>query len=251
MRFLIALFAAAGLFAAGLFAAAPAAAQSLSPDQEKAVEQMIGDYFIKNPQKMEAVLDNLQLYMAAQEELAFQRALAAREKDLYRNMDDFSMGPKDAPITIVEFFDYNCGYCKRAFAPLMQVLRENSDVRLVFKELPILNDDSRTAARIALSIGDQLQFLTFHTKLMTHRGPVNAATIDKTLAEMQLTREAFDNPGLKRRAAEILAKNDSLARELKINGTPAFLINGKLYPGALDAEGLQDALASARAALKN
>lgn len=246
MRLLIALFAAAGLFAA-----VPAAAQSLSPDQEKAVEKMIGDYFIKNPQKMEAVLDNLQLYMAAQEELAFQRALAAREKDLYRNMDDFSMGPKDAPITIVEFFDYNCGYCKRAFAPLMQVLRENSDVRLVFKELPILNDDSRTAARIALSIGDQLQFLTFHTKLMTHRGPVNAAIIDKTLAEMQLTREAFDNPGLKRRAEEILAKNDSLARELKINGTPAFLINGKLYPGALDAEGLQDALASARAALKN
>lgn len=248
MRFLTGLAMAAIMWA---LPHTPAAAQALSDAQEKAIEQLIADYFIKNPEKMADVLNNLTQYYEAKEKKEFADMLSKRSDEIFYSKDDFSMGPKDAPITIVEFFDYNCGYCKRAFAPLMQVLRENSDVRLVFKEFPILSDDSRTAARLALSIEDQLTFLTFHTKLMSHGGPINEPMLDKTLAELKLSRAELEAPETRRKAEAVLAGNKKLAQDLNINGTPAFLVNDTLYPGALDAAGLADAIATAREELKS
>ena len=228
----------------------PASAQQLTKQQQEAIDKQIESYFIRNPEKLEMALDNLQVYMEARQVREQQRALTANADKLYFNKADYAMGPNNAPITIVEFFDYNCGYCKRSFAPLMEVLRENKDVRLVFKEYPILGDGSRDASRLALAIEDKLQYLTYHSKLMTHKGRIDRPIIDKTLADMKLSAETIRRNANKTKFQNHLNETRDLARTLGINGTPAFIINGKLFPGAFDKDELNSAVKQARADLK-
>lgn len=241
------------MIAALLFALAPALtpaqADALSDTQKQEVEKLIADYFVANPEALGRALDNMQTHYQKLEEERKIAAIRNNAKDLYFADGDFSMGPKDAPITIVEFFDYNCGYCKRAFDPLMQVLNENDDVRLVFKELPILSDGSRRAAQAALAIDDQLKFLTFHTKLMTHQGSINDAVVDRALEEIKLSPAEIRRIGQGKEVQEVLNRNQRVASVLGISGTPAFVINDKIFPGALEKATLDQVISEARAAL--
>ncbi len=222
----------------------PATAQDAA--QEKIIEDVISDYFIRNPEKLGEALNNLQAYYQQQERMKAEKALSDNADELFKSPADFTMGPADAPITIVEFFDYNCGYCKRAFTPLMQILNENDDVRLVFKEYPILNQDSRLAAKTALAIDDQLQFLTFHTKLMNHQGSITPTVIDKIISEMKLSSTEIASRLDTDKVNQTLARTNQLAGRLGINGTPAFVINDKLYPGALSLDDFKTAVNTAR-----
>lgn len=239
------------LLVAGLLMLAPAQAAPFSAAQEKAIEKMIADYFIANPEKLGGALDNMQTHYQELEKLRLAQTIEDSADALYRTASDFTLGRADAPITIVEFFDYNCGYCKRALAPLMQTLDENDDVRLVFKELPILSDSSRVAATTALAIDDPLTFLSYHTKLMTHKGSVNQTVIDKTLKELKLSPKAIAKKAQSADIAKAIENTSQLATRLGINGTPAFVINGEIFPGALEAADLTAAIVEARKKLTN
>ena len=160
------------------------------------------------------------------------------------------MGPQNAPITIVEFFDYNCGYCKRSFAPLMEVLEENKDVRLVFKEYPILGEPSYLASSTALAINDKMKYLTYHSKLMTHSGRVSQAVVEKILGELKLPPQKLQADARSDKYVLQLAETRQLADAIGVNGTPAFVINGQLFPGALNKAELTQAIKFARAELK-
>ena len=135
---------------------------------------------MRNPEKLEQALNNMQRYLTQRAQREQEEALR-NANNLFHNDSDYSMGPSNASVTIVEFFDYNCGYCKRSFAPLMKVLEENNDVRLVFKEYPILGEASYLAWSAALAINDKLKYLTYHSKLMTHQGRISESVIEKTL----------------------------------------------------------------------
>lgn len=228
----------------------PAQAQELNKQQQEAVDKQIESYFIRNPEKLELALDNLQVFMEARQLRERERALNDNADNLYRNAADYAMGPDAAPITIVEFFDYNCGYCKRSFAPLMEVLRENKDVRLVFKEYPILGEGSRDASSAALAIEDKLKYLTYHSKLMTHQGRIEKPIIDKTLGDIKLSAEKIRQKSGQPKFQSHLENTRQLARSIGITGTPAFIINGTLFPGALDKDELNSAIKQARADLK-
>lgn len=234
-----------------LFNAQARAETTLSPAQKQQIESMIADYFIQNPEALGSALDNMQAHYQRLETERRQKAVRDNAKDLFKGVGDFSMGPKDAPITIVEFFDYNCGYCKQVFEPLMQVLQENDDVRLVFKEMPILNATSTEAAQTALAIDDQLKFLTFHTKLMTHRGSINSALIERTLEELKLSPAAIRKAAQDPEIADIINRNQRLASQLGITGTPAFIINDEIHAGALDKESLDEIIMRLREKLAN
>lgn len=225
-------------------------AAELNKADQQAIDKQISDYFIRNPEMLEKALDNLQVYMEARQLRERERALADNADKLYRNKLDYTMGPANAPITIVEFFDYNCGYCKRSFAPLMEVLRENKDVRLVFKEYPILGEGSHDASRIALAIEDKLKYLTYHSKLMNHKGRIATPIIEKTLAEMKLSPNQMTAKSNQGKYRAYLDETRQLARAIGITGTPAFIINGTLFPGALDKDELNSAIKQARAMLE-
>jgi protein-disulfide isomerase len=213
------------------------------------IETIINDYLMENPEALANALTNMQNYFRQAEKDMVQRAITVQSDALFANPADFTMGPKDAPITIVEFFDYNCGYCKRVFPTLMEVLNENDDVRVVFKELPILSEASRTAAQTALALDDQLSFLTFHAKLMNNKSRLSEAFIGQTLSDMGVDKAAVEARRQSPAINQHLDANAALANDLQIEGTPAFVIGNQVLPGALDKQEFEDVLAQMRAEL--
>lgn len=223
---------------------------ALSAEDKKQIDKQIEDYFMRNPEKLEQALENMQAFMEDRTNRQQAEALLQNADKLYRDEADYTMGPQNAPITIVEFFDYNCGYCKRSFAPLMEVLEENKDVRLVFKEYPILGEPSYLASSTALAINDKMKYLTYHSKLMTHSGRVSQAVVEKILGELKLPPQKLQADARSDKYVLQLAETRQLADAIGINGTPAFVINGQLFPGALNKAELTQAIKFARAELK-
>lgn len=223
---------------------------ALSAEDRKQIDKQIEDYFMRNPEKLEQALENMQAFMEDRTNRQQAEALLQNADKLYRDEADYTMGPQNAPITIVEFFDYNCGYCKRSFAPLMEVLEENKDVRLVFKEYPILGEPSYLASSTALAINDKMKYLTYHSKLMTHSGRVSQAVVEKILGELKLPPQKLQADARNDKYVLQLAETRQLADAIGVNGTPAFVINGQLFPGALNKAELTQAIKFARAELK-
>lgn len=244
----------AGLAAALCLAAlaslpVPAAAHDgpLSEADKAAVEALVRDWIARNP---EAIIESIEA-MRAREEEAERLAQAARaaelEEELERDPRDPVLGNPDGDVTLVEFFDYQCGFCKRMLDPMLDVARLDGGVRLVMKEFPILGPVSVTAARAALAARAQGGYEAMHIGMMRVPGRLTEEAV------FQIAREAgLDVARLVRdmEAPEIgahIARARELAGALSINGTPAFVIAGEVVPGAVGGERLAALVARARA----
>jgi len=243
-RFLTALFCLA--FGLNL-ALTSAQAETFNAAEKKSIEAVVQDYLMQNPEALASALQNMQVYYEQADETRIQRTIAQNAELLFRNKADFSMGPVDAPVTIVEFFDYNCGYCKRVFPVLMEVVNQRDDVRVVFKEFPILSDSSEVAARTALTLDNQLNFLTFHARLMNNKAGLNDGFISQTLADLELDERTIVAQRSSQRITDILDENRQLAQALDVAGTPAFVIGNQVYPGALEKHEFEAAIEAALA----
>ena len=157
------------------------------------------------------------------------------------------VGNKDAEITVVEFFDYNCGYCKRAVPDIRAILEEDKNVKFVFKEMPILGPSSRTAAQYALAAHKQGKYFDYHAKLMEHRGPKDEATLEKMAKDLDLNVDQMKVDANSEETNQAIEDSINLAGEIGIRGTPAFVIESELYRGYLGLEGLKAEIAKARA----
>ena len=153
---------------------------------------------------------------------------------------------KNADITIFEFFDYNCGYCKSVVKLLLDTINEDKKINLVFVEFPILSEDSYTASLAALAAEKQNLYSKFHVSLMKVRGRINEKQIFKTAKEVGLDinklKLDMENPDIQL----ILKTNREVAKLLKLNGTPAFIIGDVIYPGAIKKDQLKKAIKSYR-----
>lgn len=144
------------------------------------------------------------------------------------------VGPKDAKIAVVEFFDYNCGYCKQAANDLARLIEEEKgSVKFLFKELPILSDSSELAARYALAANRQGKYLEYHLALMNSSGGYTEASLEATARQVGLDVEKLKKDANSQDVRDALAKNMELARELGVRGTPFFVIGKKKVPGAI------------------
>ena len=156
------------------------------------------------------------------------------------------MGNPNGSLTVYEFSDYNCGYCKRMFAPIMQMLAANSDVRMVIKEFPILSQSSVTAAKAGIAAKKQGKFKSFHAEMMTYRGQVNDTSIMQAAGEAGLDlaqlKQDMDSP----ETTAIITRTRSAAAALSINGTPALVIGDTVVPGAISMEELQTVINKVR-----
>ena len=227
----------------GIFAAPTLTTEVLAED---AFEKKVENFLMQNPDVLARALENLQDYYAIEGAKRQRQSVLDNAEELYSSNSDFTLGPKNASVTIVEFFDYNCGYCKRVFPSLMKIVEENDDVRVVFKEFPILSENSRTAASYALALDEQLKFLTYHSKLMSSRGSINPALLERTLKEIGVDVEAIKSRAAGTSIAETIDRTQALAGALGINGTPAFVINDEIHPGALSEDQLRELVAEAR-----
>ena len=218
--------------------AQPASAE-LDSGERAEVRAIIQQYLVENPELIREVLTNL----AQREQRAeLDRALAVARQD----EEDGLLGNPDGDVTIYEFSDYNCGYCKRVFNDLRQVLSEDPNVELRVKEFPILSDSSVVAARAGLAAQRQGKFETFHIAMMQSVGGISERTIQDAAKLAGLDMKQFAKDRVDGAIDARLSVNTALARQLKITGTPALIIGDVIVPGAVSAAQIKELVAVAR-----
>jgi protein-disulfide isomerase len=236
---------------AGLLAACqPAAKTTDEPSKaETAFGESVRAYLLDHPEVITEAVAKLQdrerADAAAQAHADAKRLIPKHRAALERDGRDYVANP-DGRVTVVEFFDYNCGYCKIAAPEILRIIEQNPDVRVVFKELPIFGEASDTAARIALTDAGKANALALYKTWMAEK-PLDEAGIDRHLTELGLNpaavRKAAAAPAIDKQIADIR----ELAVALKIQGTPVFIVGDVMIPGA-DMDALRAAITQAKAA---
>lgn len=214
---------------------------------QKAFDMVLGDsvrsYLLSNPEILEEMATRLQEKQLAQQSDDARKAIAANRAALERDPRDVVINP-GGKITVVEFYDYRCGYCKTIAPELAELVQENKDIRLVLKEFPIFGGASDLAARAALTPAGRAAGLDFHQALMEERN-LNEATIARLAQAAGIRPEALSAAHRDESITRHLADTRRLAESLRIEGTPAFIVGDRLIPGA-DLEALKTAIDAAR-----
>ena len=204
------------------------------------LDSIIKEFIQNNP---EVVRDTL-IALAAREETERKQAGLSRVRD---DQGDPVMGNPDGAITLYEFSDYNCGYCKRVFEPIQQVLRDNLDVRLVIKEFPILSQSSLVAAQAAIAAEMQGKFADYHIGMMTYRGQITNDVVMRVAEQARLDNTQLQKDMESAETAAIIQRTREAAAALALNGTPALVIGDTVVPGAIGLDELVGLIADERA----
>jgi protein-disulfide isomerase len=232
------------LSAAGLMFV-PAAANAFTEAEKAELGEVIRDYILENPALiLEAVEKHREAETAKAEEKT-QDYL----KDNYEALAGKglpSVGPEDADVTIVEFMDYNCGYCKRALPDITKLLDEDKSVRFVFHEMPVLGPTSHTAALWALAAHKQDKYFEYHAALMDHKGSKTEKELEKLGEQVGLDVAKLKEDAKSEAVNKELMTGMEIARSLGLQGTPAFIVGDQVFRGYIGHEGLVQAIKSAR-----
>lgn len=226
----------------------PAVAQSASfdPAQTSEIEAIVRAYLLAHP---EIIVEAVTLYEKAQEEqqLAMQQEqIVARRADLVDRATSPVVGNPDGDVTLVEFFDYQCPYCKRMVERMEELMAEDPDLRVVFKEFPILGPNSVIAAKAALAAREQGLYEELHGEMMAHDGQLNEELIHQMAGRVGLDVERLIRDMESPQVLAEIAANLELAQAIGVRGTPAFVIGDQLVPGAVGLEVLQDLIRQQR-----
>ena len=196
------------------------------------IELIVKNFLSKNPEFIKSTLDNYQFKLAKEKKKG--------AINLLKEIKNPGIFQKNADITIFEFFDYNCGYCKSVTKMIMNLLSEDKKINFVFVEFPILSQQSYKAALAALASKEQGLYNDFHLSLMNIRGRIDEDKIFETAKNIGLNIDKLKNDMLNPSIQNILDKNREVAKRLGLNGTPAFIIGDIIYPGAIKKSGLQE-----------
>ncbi|CAA7625620.1 Protein-disulfide isomerase [Candidatus Terasakiella magnetica] len=246
---LTAAFALTGL----LLAATPAAAQDappLSPKQAEAVKKIVRDYLMEHPEVLGEALEALREKMRVQAEADAHKMLEARKDEILKNADDPQGGNLKGDVTVVEFFDYNCGFCRQTFDPMWDAVKADGKTRVVMKEFPVLGPDSVIAARVALvaKAQSQAKYDEIHRGMMKYRGRLNEEAIFRIARDagfnVDQLKKDIDGADITRQ----LKKNAELAHSLEIGATPTFIIGDRIIASALDQSTVKQLIEAARKA---
>jgi protein-disulfide isomerase len=224
---------------------ASASAAAASPDKA-ALGKAIREYLMANPEVLVEAMQELERKQDSQQSSQAQKAIQEHRDALINDPETPITGNPNGDVTIVEFSDYQCPYCKRAHATVKSVLAADGKVRLVFKDLPILGEPSRIAALAALAARAQNKHLAMHNALMEYAGKLDRDKIMELAGSAGLDvgqlQKDMEDPKLK----AIIDRNMELAQALGVRGTPAFVVGKQFVPGAVDANALKQLIADAR-----
>jgi len=194
-------------------------------------DAVIEDFIRNNPE----VLRDALISLAAREEAERKQTGLAKVRD---DMGDPVMGNPNGKITLYEFSDYNCGYCKRVFEPIQQLLHDNPDVRLVIKEFPILGQSSLVAAKAAIASQMQGKFGAYHIAMMTYRGQITDDVVMRLAAQAGVDEKQLKLDMESQKTAAIIQRTREAATALEINGTPGIVVGNTVIPGAIGLDEL-------------
>lgn len=237
---------AAGLVAFGAAAEDKVAVEDLSVEQ---VEKIVHDYLMREPEIIYQALEELQKRQAAEQAERQKEMLVSRKDELLNDPATPIAGNPEGDVTLVEFFDYRCGYCRRVLSSMQALMSEDQGLRVAFKELPVLGEDSVRAARAALAsqMQDQSLYIDFHLALMEAED-LSPAGIRASASQIGLDPDQLEQDMESDEVAEAIEANYQLASALGIEGTPAFVIGENLVPGAVDKGRLEELINEARTA---
>lgn len=243
------------LVALGAFVAARAtspvrlAAQSAAAEatgDKAALGRSIREYLLANPEVLMDAMQELERRQDSQRDAVAQKAIEKYHDELLRDPASPFIGNPDGDVTIVEFTDYQCPYCKRMYSTLKSAVAADGRIKLVYKDLPILGEPSKIAAVAALAAIKQGKHDAFHSALMEASGKLDRDRIYEIAGSVGIDvaqlKKDMEDPRIK----EQIERNLDLASELGVRGTPAFVIGRQFVPGAVDAEALRQYIADAR-----
>ena len=235
----------AAVLATGLLLPSSLMAQEFDQNQREELGGIIREYLLENPELLREVIEALEVKERQAEVAAAAAALKELGPELFRSEADFVAGNPDGSVTMVEFFDYNCGYCKRAMSDVLALIESDDDLRVVLKEWPILGEGSRFAARAALASHQQGKYWEFHQALMETRSLDESTTLqvaERIGLDVDQLKADMESPEVN----AVIDANMRLASALGIQGTPAFVIDDQMIPGAVGHEALAQVIGEVR-----
>ncbi|MDK9722285.1 MAG: DsbA family protein [Rhodospirillales bacterium] len=234
------------LFAALAVSPALAAEDKLSPKQIIEIKKIIRETLMENPEVIADAIQALEEKQRLEAEKESKKAMQERKKDVFDDPNTPVGGNPKGDVTLVEFFDYRCGYCKSVHESVMRVVKEDGKVKLVYKELPVLGAESVYAAKAALAAAKQKKYVEFQDVMMRHRGAFNEESVMAMAKDVGLDADRLKKDMSAPDITKLLQANMELAETLGIRGTPGFVMGDRIVPGAVPEASLRQWLADAR-----
>jgi protein-disulfide isomerase len=241
----------AGAGAAALLTLAPpVAAAEFSAPQKSEIERIIRDYLVNHPEVLQEVIAELEKRQAAADLEKTKAALAGSAETLFNSSRQVVLGNPKGNVTMVEFFDYNCGYCKRAMADMLDLLKTDPNLKIVLKEFPVLGPGSVEAAKIAVAARmqdkDGKKYLEFHQKLLGGRGQADKARALAVAKEVGFDMKRIEADMESDEAKVSLEESRNLGEQLGLNGTPSYVVGSDVVVGAVGLDALRTKVSTAR-----
>jgi protein-disulfide isomerase/sulfite exporter TauE/SafE len=225
-------------------------ASSFSTAQRGAIEQMTKDYILAHPEVIQDALAALQERQQADEAKANEAAVKEHDAEIFGSPHQVVLGNPQGKVTLVEFFDYNCAYCKRALPDMLSLIKDDGDLRVILREFPVLGDGSVEAARVAVAVRMQdptgQKYLEFHQKLLGGRGEANGERALAVAGEIGLDVDRLKRDMASPEAKATIDENLKLGETIGITGTPTYVVGSEVVVGAVGLDALAKKLAAAR-----
>jgi protein-disulfide isomerase len=234
------------LVIAPALATAPALAAEFSAEQRQAIESIVRDYLIKNPDVMLEVLEAAKEKVSNDAQAQRTAALAERRQEIFEDPNAPVVGNPQGDVTLVEFFDYRCPYCKQVAPAIQALLGEDKQLRIVYKEFPVLGPESVTASRAALAARNQGKYEALHRALIEMKGQITEAAVFNAAKSIGIDVERLKRDMAAPEINRMLQANNQLAMALDIHGTPGFVVGDEIVPGAVSVDALRELIAAAR-----
>src|SRR5260221_8258331 len=233
------------------WAPAPARAQSFAPDQRGEIEKFVREYLLSHPEVLQEAMAELEKRQSAEDAEKHLAAIKDNAAAIFSSPRQVNLGNPQGDVTMVEFFDYNCAFCKRAMTDMLDLMKADPKLKVVLKEFPVLGEGSTQAAQVAVAVRMQdksggKRYLDFHTKLLGGRGPA-----DKAHALAAAKDAGFDTARIEKDiqsedVKQTLAENAKLAGQLGLNGTPSYVFPAEVVVGAVGLPALASKVNLAR-----
>jgi len=222
----------------------------MTAEQKAALEKVVHNYIMENPEIISDAIERLRAKQRLAEAQADKEKLVTNRAAIFEDADAPVGGNPKGDVTVVEFFDYRCGVCKRIHPIVDELVKTDSNIRRVYKEWPILGPASVLAARAVIASRQQGKYLPFHKAMMEANSNYSALEIMEMAKSVGIDTDRLKKDMAAPEVDKIISKNYSLADNLGLNGTPSFVIGNTLLRGGRDLESLRAVVAEARAAKK-
>jgi protein-disulfide isomerase len=233
-----------------LMLAPPVSADEFSAPQKSEIEHIVRDYLVSHPEVLQEAIAELEKRQAAADLEKTKAAVTNNSETLFNSNRQVVLGNPSGDVTMVEFFDYNCGFCKRAMADMLDLLKNDPKLRVILKEFPVLGPGSVEAAKVAVAVRMQdkngKKYLDFHQKLLGGRGQADKARALAVAKEVGFDMKRVEADMDSEEAKASLEESLKLGETLGLNGTPSYVVGSDVVVGAVGLDALRGKVSTAR-----